>query len=154
MIGFTEEQIIVYGLPALFFISLLASSILPLGSEWLLAAIVIQQHEIVPAVMIATIGNSLGALTTYGLGFVGKDFITERLLKIKPDRLKKSERLFKRYGIWSLLFSWLPIIGDPLCFVAGLLRTGMLPFLVPVVVGKSLRYWLVAILATWSTLGG
>lgn len=132
------------GYPALFLLSFLASTLVPLGSEWLLAVLLLNGFNPSIVVPVATIGNSCGALTTYAIGLWGGPFLVQRLLRISPDRQQRAERYFARYGSWALLFSWVPILGDPLCLAGGVLRTGFWRFLVLVSVGKYLRYLIVA----------
>jgi membrane protein YqaA with SNARE-associated domain len=95
-------------------------------------------------VLVATLGNSCGALTTYAIGLWGGPYLIQRLLRISPESQRRAEHHFNRYGSWALLFSWLPVIGDPLCLVGGLLRTGLWRFILLVSVGKFVRYLVVA----------
>ena len=139
-----------YGFTALFLLSFLASSLIPLGSEWLLATMLLQRHDPVASVAVATAGNYLGACTTYAIGLWGGPYLIRRLLRIADATRGRAERLFRRYGSWSLLFSWLPLIGDPLCLVGGALRTGFGRFSLLVAGGKAGRYAVVA----WATLEG
>lgn len=140
----TEEELVRYGLPALFLLSLLASTLLPLGSEWLLVALIAGGTLPGTAVAVATTGNTIGALITYGIGIGGSAFLLERVLKIAPERLDRSKALLNRYGGWILLFSWVPVIGDPLCLAAGIFRMKPVVFLLPTLLGKAARYALVA----------
>lgn len=135
-----------YSYPALFAVSFLAATILPLGSEWLLVAMVLQHFNPVSAISVATAGNYLGALTTYLLGLFGSEFLVRRLLRIDVDRQEKAERFFQRYGSWSLLLSWLPVIGDPLCLAGGILKVPFARFSLLVLAGKGARYAFVAYL--------
>ncbi|MCK4838503.1 MAG: DedA family protein [Desulfobulbaceae bacterium] len=133
-----------HGLPALFLLSFLASSVIPLGSEWLVVALILQGYEVVPVVTVATIGNYLGGCTTYGIGYLGSTFVMHKILRISDRETGKAMTIYSRYGSWSLLFSWLPIIGDPLCLVAGSLKLHPLIFSIFVFSGKLARYWLLA----------
>jgi membrane protein YqaA with SNARE-associated domain len=135
-----------YGYPALFAVSFLAATLLPLGSEWLLVAMVLQQFNPVSAVTVATAGNCLGALTTYYLGLVGSEFLVRKLFRIDANQQHKAERFYQRYGSWSLLLSWLPVIGDPICLVGGILKVPFTRFSLLVLAGKSARYAVVAYL--------
>ncbi|MFO7577065.1 MAG: YqaA family protein [Pelovirga sp.] len=135
---------------ALFLVSFLAATLLPLGSEWLLVALLLGGREVVPVVVTATVGNTLGATTNYLIGRWGSDWLIRRVLRIEPQRQRRAERWFQRYGSISLLLSWLPVIGDPLCLVAGTLHTSAGRFLLLVSTGKALRYSTLALL----TLGG
>jgi len=132
------------GLLALFLVSFLASTVLPLGSEWLLVAVILQTHEPWPAVVVATFGNSLGALTTYLLGLWGGEWFITKILRVSASERQRAEGFFQRYGSWSLLLTWVPVIGDPLCLVAGALRTRLARFLALMVAGKLARYAAVA----------
>lgn len=145
-----HETLAAYGIPALFVLSFLASTMLPLGSEWLLVALLIQKHDPVLAVAVATVGNYLGACTSYFIGIYGGDLLVKKLLRISVAERARAERFFAKYGSWSLFFSWLPIIGDPLCLVGGFLRIPFARFSVLVATGKAIRYSTVA----WLTLKG
>lgn len=135
-----------HSLTGLFLLSFLAATILPLGSEWFLVALLIRGLDPVQLVSIATIGNFLGGVTTYGIGYYGSGFITEKILRISEKDTGKAMNLYQKYGSWSLLLSWVPIIGDPLCLVAGSLKLKPALFSVMVFTGKGARYTLLAYL--------
>lgn len=135
-----------YGLVSLFLLSFCASTLLPLGSEWLLVALLIKGVSPVDSVLVATLGNSLGALTSYAIGRWSSNLLLVKILRIAPGQQQKAEQWFERYGSWALLFSWLPFIGDPLCMAAGTLRISLLSFILLVTTGKCLRYASVALL--------
>ena len=139
-----EQLLLEYGYLALFLLSFLASTLVPLGSEWLLAVLLLNGFDPFMVVPVATVGNSCGALTTYAIGLWGGPFLVQRLLRVSHESQQRAERYFTRYGSWTLLFSWVPILGDPLCLVGGILRTGFWRFLVLVSVGKLIRYLVVA----------
>ncbi len=145
-----EELLSSHGYPALFLISFLAATIIPFGSEWLLTTMLIQGFAPIPVVATATAGNYLGACTTYLIGLYGGPFLFRKLLRITMDSQQKAEILFKKYGSWSLLFSWLPIIGDPLCLVGGVFKIPFSRFSILVSAGKLGRYATIAVLV----LGG
>ena len=136
--------------PALFILSFLASTLIPLGSEWLLAVMLMKQSDPAMTVAVATIGNTLGACTTWAIGFYGGPFLVRRVLRIDMASEESAKRIYQRYGAWSLLFSWLPFIGDPLCLLGGILRVRLGRFFLLVFIGKLARYAVVA----WLTLGG
>ncbi|MCK5912560.1 MAG: DedA family protein [Desulfuromusa sp.] len=139
-----------YGLWSLFFISFCASTLLPLGSEWLLVALLLQGSNPVATVAIATLGNSLGSATNYLIGYYGSDWLTEKVLRIDKKRQQQAESWFNRCGSWSLLLAWLPVVGDPLCLVSGMLRTPLIRFSLLVTTGKGLRYSVLALLTLQS----
>jgi membrane protein YqaA with SNARE-associated domain len=136
------------GLLALFGLSLLASTVVPLGSEWLLAALIAGGSDPAAAVAVATAGNTAGALTTYWIGLAGGTWLTEQVLRMDEEAQQKARERYWRYGSWSLLFTWLPVVGDPLCLAAGILKVRWWRFTIPVAMGKYGRYAAVA----WLTL--
>jgi membrane protein YqaA with SNARE-associated domain len=139
-----------YGYYSLFFLSFLASTLIPLGSEWLLIALLLNRYDPARVVAVATVGNYLGALTSYGIGLYGGEFLKVRVLRMDEQSMAKAERLYGRFGSWSLLLSWLPVVGDPLCLVGGVLRVGLARFSLLVFAGKLARYAAVA----WLTVKG
>lgn len=140
MMLFMPELLNEYGLLSLFLLSFCASTLLPLGSEWFLVVLLLQGSNPVAAVLIATIGNSLGSGTNYLFGYYGGDWLAEKLLRIDKKQQQRAEAWFNRYGSWALLLAWLPIIGDPLCLVSGMLKTSVMRFSLLVTTGKGLRY--------------
>jgi membrane protein YqaA with SNARE-associated domain len=135
-----------HGYLTLFMLSFLASTIVPLGSEWLLVTLLVKGHDPVLSVAVATAGNTLGACTTYGIGLFGGPFLIGRILRISDEARQKAEKLYVRYGSWSLLLSWLPVLGDPLCLVGGMLRIRFGRFFVLVLSGKLARYAIVSLI--------
>ena len=142
------------GYPALFLLSFTASTLVPLGSEWLLVVLLTRQFDLPMVVMVATAGNTAGALTPYALGLWGGPYLVRHLLRISQERQQQAEKYFKRYGSWALLLSWVPILGDPLCLAGGVLRTGFWRFVLLVALGKALRYLVVAQLVMQGVNGG
>lgn len=140
------ELLTEYGLLSLFLISFCASTLLPLGSEWLLVALLLQGSNPITTVIVATLGNSLGAGTNYVIGYYGGDWLKGKLLRIDKNQQQRAESWFNRYGSWSLLLAWLPVIGDPLCLVSGMLKTSVLRFSLLVTTGKGLRYSVLTLL--------
>ncbi len=132
------------GLPALFVLSFLAATVLPLGSEWLLVALILKFFDPGSAVTVATVGNFLGACTTYGIGIWGSAFLLQKVLRVNMEQTERAAAFFRRYGSWALLLSWVPVIGDPLCLVAGSLRCNFFLFAVLVFIGKFARYAFIA----------
>lgn len=139
------------GYPALFIISFLASTLLPVGSEWLLALMLANGYPVAATVATATLGNCLGAITTWLIGMYGGQWLIERVLRISSRDQEKARGYYQRYGVFSLFFSWLPIIGDPLCLIGGIMRINFWLFLLLVSSGKLLRYLVTAWLTVWGT---
>jgi membrane protein YqaA with SNARE-associated domain len=89
---------------------------------------------------VATAGNVLGSCVNWVLGRFFSSFRDRRWFPVDGQSYERAAAWFRRYGVWSLLLSWLPIVGDPLTAVAGALRVGFLRFVVLVSVGKAARY--------------
>ena len=145
-----QEFLLANGYPALFLLSFLAATLIPFGSEWLMVTLIVSGFAPLPVVLVASVGNVLGACTSYAIGLYGSAFLTAKLLRMDEHDRGRAERFFARYGCWSLLLSWLPVVGDPLCVVAGLLRVGTSRFVLLVTIGKIARYAVVA----WAALEG
>lgn len=145
-----QEFLLANGYPALFLLSFCASTLIPLGSEWLLVALLVKDFAPLPVVMVASAGNVLGACTSYLIGIYGSAFLTTTVLRIDAADRARAGQLFNRYGSWCLLLSWLPVIGDPICLLAGVMRIGFGRFVLLVTIGKVARYALVA----WATVEG
>jgi membrane protein YqaA with SNARE-associated domain len=139
-----EPFLITWGLPALFCVSFLAATVLPVASEWLLAGLVARSVDITAAVAVATAGNTLGAVTTWAIGMWGGAWVMRRWLRISDSDRIRAEHWYGRWGSWSLLLAWLPIVGDPLCLVGGMLKVPLMRFTLLVAAGKAVRYLLVA----------
>ncbi|MDD5581406.1 MAG: DedA family protein [Methylobacter sp.] len=135
------------GIWGLFLSAFISSTIAPGGSEAVLAYMVTTgQYQIEQLIAVASIGNTLGALTTWGLGVLAaKKFPAARFL---PEKKQKALDVVRRRGVWALFFSWLPIIGDALCFAGGWLKLPFLPACLIILSGKFIRYavigWLFA----------
>ncbi len=131
------------GIWGLFISSFISSTIAPGGSEAVLAYMVSEKHSNVSLlVLVATVGNTLGALTTWGLGsLAAKKYPVEHML---TEKKQKSLKLVKKWGGWAMFFSWLPIVGDGLCFAGGWLRLSLFFSGFAIFFGKAVRYCLVA----------
>ena len=141
------------GLGALFAISALASTILPLGSEPVFLGYLALKPELFwAAVLVATAGNSLGGVITYWMG-AGAHLAFQRWRRPRLEasgavgtvarpssQQTRAQAWVDRFGAPILLLSWLPVVGDPLCAVAGWLRLPWLPCLIFIVIGKFARY--------------
>lgn len=135
------------GFLGLFVASFLAATILPLSSEVVLTALLLNGLPPAALVAIATLGNVLGSFVNYALGYWGSKEIVKRWLKMSDTEFVRAEQRFVKYGIFSLLFAWVPIIGDPITVVAGILRVRFAWFVVLVAAGKLTRYIVVSYLA-------
>lgn len=134
------EWLKTFGPFGLFISAFLAATILPLSSELVLSALLLQGLSPLMLIAIATLGNTLGSLSNYALGYWAGVHVVKRYLKISDKDLALAEQRFKRYGLISLCFAWVPIIGDPLTVVAGLIRIHLGWFILLVALGKLSRY--------------
>lgn len=132
----------------LFTSAFLAATVLPGSSEALLAGLLLAGRED-PALLvaIATVGNVLGSVVNWVCGRFLSVYRDRRWFPVSPRRFDQAVGWFNRFGLWSLLFAWAPVVGDPLTVIAGTLRTPLLPFLVLVTLGKFARYLFVAAVA-------
>jgi len=125
----------------LFLGALLAATIVPFSSEvMLIAALEAGEVSTVWLIAAAASGNVLGALINWSLGRYSLHLVDRRWFPFTRAQIDKASERFNRYGVWTLLFSFLPIVGDPLTFAAGMLRVGFWPFLILVSIGKMGRY--------------
>jgi len=132
-------------LAIMFASSFLAATILPVVSEAVLAGFSsVEGANIVLLVTVATVGNVLGAVVNWWIGGWLTHWQEKKWFPIKAKNLEHASRVFNKWGQPSLLLAWTPFLGDPLTFVAGLLRVPIIPFLIYVTIGKSVRYILVA----------
>ena len=124
----------------LFIAAFLAATVLPLSSEIVLSGLLLSGLSPVTLVTTATTGNVLGSLTNYALGYWASLVVVKKWLRMSEDDFVRAEQRFIKYGMFSLCFAWVPIIGDPLTVMAGVLRVPLQWFLVLVTAGKLLRY--------------
>ena len=113
----------------LFFSALMAATILPMQSEAVLVGLLVAgQKPVAYLLIIATLGNVLGALINWGLGRALRRFEGRSWFPASQEQMQRAQRWYLRHGRWSLLASWLPIVGDPITVVAGALRESFWPF--------------------------
>ncbi|MCU7958763.1 MAG: DedA family protein [gamma proteobacterium symbiont of Bathyaustriella thionipta] len=121
-------------------VAFLSATLLPGGSEILFLGLLHQGYEPLILWLCASLGNTLGAWINWLLGRYLLHFQERRWFPFKADRLQSAQQWFQRYGIWSLLLAWMPIVGDALTFIAGVMRVPVWIFLLLTAVGKSARY--------------
>ena len=129
---------------SLLFISFLAATILPFSSELTLAGLIsISNYDNLLLLVVASFGNVLGSVFNWSLGFYSRNFTTKKWFPFKETQIERSSKWFSKFGKWSLLFAWVPIVGDPLTFFAGLLRVRFFDFIILVAIGKVSRYLII-----------
>ena len=133
----------------LFTTAFLAATILPFSSEVVLAGLSASSSEKIPLLVVASFGNVLGSSFNWVFGKYTRNLETKRWFPFSTNQLQKASFWFTKYGKWSLLFAWLPFIGDPLTFIAGVIRMRFLPFIILVTIGKVSRYLFIVIGVDW-----
>ncbi len=130
---------------ALFASALIAATLLPMQSEAVLVALLVEGSRPVTALLlVATAGNVLGALINWAIGGFALRYKDRRWFPATDVQLARATRWYSRYGRWSLLASWLPVVGDPITVVAGILREPLWSFVILVTVAKAGRYLVLA----------
>ncbi len=134
----------------LFLAAFIAATILPMQSEAVLVGLLLADYSSWGLVIVASVGNVLGSVVNWLLGRGIERFRERRWFPASPAAMARAERFYRRYGRWSLLLSWVPILGDPLTVVAGVLREPFASFLALVALAKVGRYVaLAAITLNW-----
>ena len=131
----------------LFAVSFAAASLLPASSEAVLLGMAASGYEPVALWAWASAGNILGATLNYVLGRFLLRFEHRRWFPFKAHALRRPQHWFQRYGVWSLLLAWLPVGGDALTFIAGVMRVPFALFWTLTLIGKGARYLVVIALA-------
>lgn len=129
----------------LFIAAFAAATLLPAQSEVALVALLLQGLSPWRLVAVASLGNVLGATVNWWLGRELARFGDRRWFPVKPAALERARRWYTRWGRWTLLLSWVPIIGDPLTLAAGMLRERLPVFLALVGLAKTARYVVIAL---------
>ncbi|MGY4524247.1 YqaA family protein [Pseudomonas sp. TE21394] len=125
----------------LFLAAFAAATVLPMQSEAALVAMLVSGHYLaVLLVAVATAGNVLGSVVNWVLGRGVEHFRHKRWFPVSEAKLEKAQAMYRRYGYWSLLLSWVPLIGDPITLVAGVMREPFWRFLLLVILAKGGRY--------------
>lgn len=136
-------ELAVYG--GLFLTALAAATILPAQSEVVLAGLLLTgKYPVWALIAVASVGNVLGSVINWSIGYGIAGFRDRKWFPAKSSTMDRAQRWYRRYGRWSLLLSWAPIIGDPLTVVAGILREPLPVFLALVTLAKVGRYLVLA----------
>ncbi len=132
-------------LSGLFLSAFLSATLLPGSSEVaLLGVLAASEISTSLAIFIATIGNSLGSCVNWAIGRYAAQWRHHRWFPVKEERVEEYAKWYAKWGVWSLLASWVPVIGDPLTVMAGIARTPLWLFLILVAFAKATRYIAVA----------
>lgn len=132
---------------SLFASAFIAATILPFSSEALLFALLHAGGDATVLVVVATLGNTLGSVVNWLLGRFLLHFRDRRWFYFSAAQIERAQRWFQRYGVWSLLLAWVPIVGDALTLIGGVMQVRLSLFILLVGLGKGLRYVAVVVLA-------
>lgn len=131
----------IVNLSLLFFASFFAATIFPAQSEIILATLnYSKNYDSFLLLAIASLGNILGAIVNWFLGYYLFKFKDKKWFLLKDLQIDKYSKIYKKWGKWSLLFAWLPFVGDPLTIIAGFFKTNIWIFIFLVGIGKVSRY--------------
>ena len=129
-------------------VAFLSATLIPLGSEAVVVAMVLDNSAPMLAVFgVASLANTLGACVNWWLGRHLLVYQNKRWFPVKARELARAQNWFQRYGMWSLLFAWMPLVGDGITVVAGVMKTRFAAFVALTLIGKSARYAVVIALA-------
>lgn len=131
-------------LGGLFGVSFIAATILPAQSEAVLVGLQLAGYPVLLLVLVASIGNTLGAVVNWGLGRGIEHYRGRRWFPVSDTALDRASRWYRRWGRWSLLLSWAPVVGDALTVAAGVLREPLWSFTLLVALAKTARYAVLA----------
>ncbi len=143
------EGLIEYGYIGLFAGAFLAATIFPFSSDILLVAMLAAGGQPVTTIVVATAGNWLGGLTSYGVGYLGKTEWLERWFRIKPETVYRYKERVERWGTWLALLTWVPFIGDVFAVVLGFFKARFWPSAWWMLVGKCGRFVAWSVIYYW-----
>ncbi len=137
------------GYVGLFLASFLAATVVPFSSEAMLSATIYAGYNVYGCLALATIGNWLGGLTSYYLGFLGKEVWIEKYLRIEPSKTERFKCWIKGREAWIAFFCWLPFVGDVIAVAMGLLKVRFKHIAWGMLAGKAVRYAVWAFFTLW-----
>lgn len=130
-----------WALGLLFLSAFGAATLLPLQSEVVLVGLLAQmQYPVWLLVAVASLGNILGSCVNWWLGLKVEQYKNKKWFPVSEQKMLQAQGIYQKYGFWSLLLSWVPIIGDPITLIAGLLKENFVRFVVMVSIAKIGRY--------------
>ncbi len=128
------------GLIGLFIATFLAATILPFSSEAVLAGVLMAGLDPVSCLIVATLGNTLGGMSSFGLGYLGDWRWIKRYLRVDEKSVVKWKQLVDRFGAYTALLCWLPFVGDVIAIALGLFKANIVRVLLWMTIGKMARY--------------
>ena len=128
------------GYVGLFLFGAIATTLIPLSPEVVAVAVWKVGMPVIPTILVLSIGNYTGNAINYWVGRLGEYWILEKYFRVKKERIDRAQKWFNRFGPPILLLSWLPVVGDPLTFVPGIVKYNFAKFSIYVFIGKLIRY--------------
>ena len=128
------------GLLGLFLGTFLAATVVPFSSDALYIAVLLATDNPIGCLIVGTLGNWLGSVTTYWLGRIGRWEWIEKWFKVEPETLERQKQKIDRYGIWLALLAWVPVVGDVITLALGFYKTKPVGTMLLLLVGKLLRF--------------
>ncbi len=128
------------GLLGLFIGTFLAATILPFSSDALYLVILAVTNDPIGCLIVGTLGNWLGSVFTYWIGWIGKWEWIEKWFKVKRETLERQKIQVDKYGVWLALICWVPIIGDIIAIALGFYKARPLPTIILLLIGKFMRF--------------
>jgi membrane protein YqaA with SNARE-associated domain len=129
----------------LFTWSILSASAIPIGSEPYFIAIIVQKKVLLIPIIVAALGNIIGGLSTFWIGYKSGDIIAKKLSSDNQKQYDKASRIIEKYGSFAMIISWVPIIGDIIVALGGVLKTPIAASIFWMSIGKFLRYLLIGL---------
>ncbi|MDR2979241.1 MAG: DedA family protein [Bacteroidales bacterium] len=141
------ESLIKLGYLGLFIISFLAATIVPISPDVVMGGLIVLKYDLWTCIIVATVGNFLGGITTYGLGYIGKWEWVEKFFKKSKEDIDKFQHKIKKVAIIAAGFTWLPLVGDLIGLSLGFLRFKPVPVFLMMLVGRFVRFTVVGYFA-------
>ncbi|MDD2621786.1 MAG: VTT domain-containing protein [Bacteroidales bacterium] len=143
------DTFIHFGYVGLFLSSFLASTIVPLSADVVLTALVLLKFNPWVCLIIATGGNFLGGLTSYGLGYIGKWEWLEKYFKVDRQKVENFQKKITQYGIFAAAFAWLPFVGDLIAISLGFFKIRPTWVFILMLTGRFLRFFVIILVTLY-----
>ncbi|MBL30201.1 MAG: hypothetical protein CMC81_03005 [Flavobacteriaceae bacterium] len=144
------ESFAEWGYLGLFIASFLAATIIPLGSEIVLSILIANSYDLTTSLLIASIGNWTGGLSSYGIGRLGNWKLIEKYFRVTKKSIEGIKNKIENWGSLLAFFCWLPVIGDPIAIGLGFFRVNFYMVSLWMFFGKLIRYIIWAIITYWT----
>ena len=141
------ENLAEWGYIGLFIASFLAATIIPFSSELVLSILIANNYDLTTSLIVASIGNWMGGLSSYLIGRLGSWDTIEKYLRVKRDKILLWKKKIDSWGGLLAFLCWLPVVGDPIAIALGFFRTNILTVAIFMLVGKFVRYFVWAMIA-------